>query len=307
MPNRRKLIFAAASLYALLILYFMFFAFGRSDSASESYTFLFIPDNFLKLPSPADLLPPTLMDLVSLGNIAAFIPFGILIPLLHPMKFVRFIIGFSFSIAVLEVVQALTLLGSFDVDDILRNSLGAAIGFGASKLGMRAKSAWRSLAVMGVSVVLLLIGTWAVGAGVDQALTKTPGPFVALHEPDSGSGSAAQEPEPKAFLIGGKKIVPEFKLYEAEDGKKTTYSYELDKEEFYFELAYGIPDQEDFEGSISMSVDGQEIFSNSEQYQEKAPQLFEWYFEQAGEITITVEGNEKAWDARYREMKHWWE
>ncbi|WP_037290788.1 VanZ family protein [Saccharibacillus sacchari] len=307
MPNRRKLLFAATSLYTLLVLYFMFFAFGRNDSAAESYTFIFIPDNFLKLPTPADLLPPTLMDLVSLGNIAAFIPFGILIPLLHPIKFVRFIIGFALSITVLEVVQALTMLGSFDVDDILRNSLGAAIGFGAYKLGMRAKSAWRSLVVMGVSIAVLLIATGTVGAGVDQALAKNPGPFVALNEPDGSSGSAAQTSEPHSFVVGGEEIVPEFKLYDAESGKKATYRYKLDNEEFYFQLAYGIPDQDDFKGSISMSVDGQEIFSNSEEYQEKAPQLFEWYFEQAGEITITVEGNEKAWDAGYREMKHWWE
>ncbi|MEJ8303365.1 VanZ family protein [Saccharibacillus sacchari] len=307
MSKHRKLIFAITSLYTLLIVYFMFFAFGRGDSVADSYTFMFVPDNFLKLPSLSDLLHPTLMDLVSLGNIAAFIPFGLLIPLLYPIRFVRFLLGFVLSITVLETVQALTMLGSFDVDDILRNSTGAAIGYGAYKLGSRTKSVWRSLAVMGMSVVLMLIGTGAVGAGVEQALAKKQGPFVALNEGISGSGSAAQETKPRPFAIGGQEIVPEFNLYDAEDGKKQTYRYKLDQEDFYFRLQYGISDPQDFEGSISLSVNGQEILSDSAAYQGDAPLVFEWYFEQADELTITVEGNEKAWDAGYREMKHWWE
>ena len=307
MTQPRKLILAATGIYTLLILFFMFFAFGRSDSASESYTFLFMPGNFLKLPSLADLLPPTLMDLVSLGNVAAFIPFGILIPLLYPTAFVRFLVGFVLSITVLEVVQALTMLGSFDVDDILKNSTGAAIGFGAYKFGMRAKTVWRKIALMGVSVAVLLIGVGTAGAGIDHALAKNPGPFVALNESEGDGGSATQQSKPQSFVIGGQDIVPEFNVYDAEDGKKTTYRYKIDKEDFYFQLNYGIPDQSEFEGSISMSVDGNEVLSNSEKYQGKAPNVFKWHFEQPGELTITVDGNEKVWDAGYRKMQHGWE
>ena len=80
------------------------------------------------------------MDFVGFGNVAAFIPFGILIPLLYRTSFVRFMILFILSILVLETIQALTFLGSFDMNDVIQNSTGAAIGFGAYKLGFRAKT-----------------------------------------------------------------------------------------------------------------------------------------------------------------------
>lgn len=135
----RKIIFAITIIYTLFILYFLFFAFGRVGKAGliEGYTFIFLPEDFFRVPGLSDLLHPTVMDLVGLGNIAAFIPFGILIPWLYRTSFVRFMAGFILSILVLETIQALTFLGSFDMNDVIQNSTGAAIGFGAYKLGFR--------------------------------------------------------------------------------------------------------------------------------------------------------------------------
>lgn len=307
MLKRRKLILTITLLYTLFILYFMFFAFGRSDSESDSYTFIFVPDNFLKLPNPLELLHPTLMDMVSLGNMAAFIPFGILIPLLYPMKFVRFIILFIFSILVLETIQALTLLGSFDMGDVLKNSTGAVIGFAAYSVGMRAKNVRRSVISMGISIALLLIVTWGIGAGIDKAVAKNLGSFVALNEWENSSGVTSKKTKSLPFKIGGQEITPQFNVYETKGKKSETYSYKFNDNEFYFYLQYGIPDQNDFQGSISVSVDGRQILSYSSEYQKHKPEIFEWYFEQADVLTITLEGNEKAWDVGYREMKHFWE
>ncbi|WP_246281447.1 VanZ family protein [Saccharibacillus qingshengii] len=147
MLKSRKNILIAALLYTAFIVYVMFFAFGRTDDAAQihSYTFIFAPGNFFKLPDLSELLSPSLMDLVSLGNVAAFIPFGILVPLLRPIRFVSFLGGFILSILILETVQALTFLGSFDLGDVLTNALGASIGFGAYRLGMRAKTHWKRL------------------------------------------------------------------------------------------------------------------------------------------------------------------
>ncbi|WP_318249416.1 MULTISPECIES: VanZ family protein [Paenibacillus] len=305
--KQRKAILAATLLYTCFVLYCMFFAFDRASSEATSYTFIFLPENFLKLPNPSDLLHPTLMDLVSIGNTAAFIPFGILVPLLYPIRFVRFLAGFILSILVIETIQAFTLLGSFDINDVLQNSSGAAIGFGAYALGRRATGMWRKIAVTGLSTVILLIGVWGIGSAIDSVLTKQEGPFVALSELDDSLGHAAKNTKPYHFKIGGQEITPQFNVYSAEGEEAKTYTYKLKNKELYFSMQYGIPDQGNFKGSISVVVDGQQILSNSADIQGHAPNRFEWFFEQADELKITVEGNEKVWDIGYKEMKYFWE
>ncbi|OWR29952.1 VanZ family protein [Saccharibacillus sp. O23] len=309
MFKSRKTIGAATLIYTVLILYFMFFAFGRADSGAGdgSYTFIWVPGNFLKLPDLPDLLPPTVMDLVSIGNIAAFVPFGILIPLLRPMTFVRFLIGFVLAILVLETIQALTFLGSFDVDDVLRNTLGACIGFAAYRMAVRGPDMRRKVMLACLSVAVLFIGVWGVGFGIDKAFAKTPAPFTAVTEREGGSPEAAASEKLKPFEIGGRQIVPEFNLYDSGASSKQTYTYRLDPEELRFSLQYGIPDGAEFKGSISASVDGREILSNSEEYQGHTPQTFEWEFEKGGVLTITVEGSEKVWDVGYRKMQYFWQ
>ncbi len=60
----------------------MLFAFGRLGVAERVtvFTFIFLSNDFCNLPIISDVLHPTLMDFVGLGNLAAFIPFDILIP-----------------------------------------------------------------------------------------------------------------------------------------------------------------------------------------------------------------------------------
>lgn len=76
------------------------------------------------------------------GNFVPFIPFGALLP--SSIKFFRsflkatlFYIGFSLMI---EVAQFFTSLGTFDVDDLLLNTLGAIVGFLIYKLGHRLRA-----------------------------------------------------------------------------------------------------------------------------------------------------------------------
>ncbi|WP_053376015.1 VanZ family protein [Paenibacillus sp. FJAT-27812] len=66
-----------------------------------------------------------------LGNIFLFIPFGFLLPVIagRNLNFVQVIIfSFLFSLF-LELIQLFSRIGSFDVDDILLNTLGAILGF----------------------------------------------------------------------------------------------------------------------------------------------------------------------------------
>ena len=66
-----------------------------------------------------------------LGNVLGFIPFGILVPMLiqqianlRTILFAALFISFVF-----EIIQLLAVLGSFDVDDLLLNTIGAGLGY----------------------------------------------------------------------------------------------------------------------------------------------------------------------------------
>ena len=66
-----------------------------------------------------------------LGNIISFIPFGFLLPIVYK-KFSSAIrvlsMGFA-SILLIETFQFFTKLGSFDVDDIILNTIGIVCGY----------------------------------------------------------------------------------------------------------------------------------------------------------------------------------
>lgn len=309
LKQQRKIIFTITLFYTLFILYFMFLAFGRAGTVeyNTEYTFIFLPDDFFRLPGLSDLLHPTVMDLVGFGNIAAFIPFGILIPLLYRTSFMRFMTLFILSILVLETLQALTLLGSFDMNDVIQNSLGAAVGFGAYKFGFRTKNVWRNIAAAGISIVVLMIGIWGSFGLVDKALTKEKGPFVAINELKDSTGNPSAGTKRYRLKIGGQDVEPQYNMYSAEGKNKKTYKYTLDnKEEMYFFLNYGIPDQKDFHGSISVAVDGHEFLSAAADYLRHESYMSEIFLQQANELTITIEGNVTMWDVGLREMKYFW-
>lgn len=71
-------------------------------------------------------------------------------------------------------------------------------------------------------------------------------------------------------------------------------------------MNYGVPDQEDLSGNLRVSVDGQEYLSASAADQRQEPEMSTIYLERAQELTITLEGNIKLWDVRYREMEYSW-
>jgi glycopeptide antibiotics resistance protein len=97
-------------------------------------------------------------------NIGMFVPFGILLPLLHS-RFQRWgwTVGaallFTFSI---ESFQLLTSYGNFVVDDLFNNLLGAMIGYGMvmSVLTMQARRLKRSLMYVAPAfLVVILFGS----------------------------------------------------------------------------------------------------------------------------------------------------
>lgn len=69
-------------------------------------------------------------------------------------KYYKFIFIFLISILSLEILQMVTYLGSFDIEDIIVNSLGATIGYFAYKIGNKSKSRLKKIMS---TIVLILI------------------------------------------------------------------------------------------------------------------------------------------------------
>lgn len=74
------------------------------------------------------------------GNVIMFVPLGIFLPLLwKPLRRLwRVLLITAMIIALVEIGQVLTLLGRGDIDDVILNVIGAAIGYGVYK-GMEKK------------------------------------------------------------------------------------------------------------------------------------------------------------------------
>lgn len=70
------------------------------------------------------------------GNILLFIPYGFLLPLtlrrFRSLK--RTLLVISLTSLLFEVTQMLVAIGNFDIDDVLLNTLGGALGYGLFKL-----------------------------------------------------------------------------------------------------------------------------------------------------------------------------
>lgn len=306
--KHRKVLTAITLCYTVFILYYMFLAFGRADTGDREtgYSFQFLPDGFFRLPDLADLLHPTIMDAVSFGNIAAFIPFGILIPLLVRTGFIRFMIVFILCILLLETVQALTLLGSFDMNDVIQNACGAAIGFGAFRFGFRTSRVWRNIAATGIAAIVFMIGIWGIFGIVEKVFTKELGHFVALNELNNGGISSSTGTTRDSFQIGGQNIEPQYNAYSTEGKDTVTYTYTLGKKELYLYFSFGIPDHEEAHGGLRIIADGQEYLSTSVEGSSHEPGMSSIYFQGADELTLTLEGNMRVWDVGLREMGYPW-
>lgn len=116
--------------YTILLAYWMFFGFSRTPGDLFMYNltpFSTIKKYFIYF-DHFNLLT-WLINIV--GNIAVFVPFGILFPLYSTQyhSFFKFLFTFLIGITSLETLQLIFRVGSFDVDDIILNTSGAIIGF----------------------------------------------------------------------------------------------------------------------------------------------------------------------------------
>lgn len=113
--------------YTVFLLYLMFFGFGRSQ-----YDFNIV--RLLPMISTFNFVKETIILKTIIinvfGNILMFTPFGflgIVFPKLNNFRLL--ILDFLFAIILVESLQYFTRLGVFDIDDVILNTVGVAIGF----------------------------------------------------------------------------------------------------------------------------------------------------------------------------------
>ena len=122
--------------YMVLLIYFLFFSeeYGRTTHFLN-YQYNFTPfreiSRFIKY---RDVVGTGAFLVKIVGNVIVFMPFGFFIPglekrkpgpVLHFLKITA--LGFLFSLTV-ETVQLVSKVGCFDVDDLILNTVGVALG-----------------------------------------------------------------------------------------------------------------------------------------------------------------------------------
>ncbi|MER1998628.1 MAG: VanZ family protein [Lysinibacillus sp.] len=222
--NLRKIMIVLLALYTALTLYFLYLGFNRGFLGLDSnlrYTLI-----LEAIPLHYPMGRSFQIWFFEYGNFLVFIPFGIIIPLLFPCSFRRFIILFILSITFIEAIQMLTRLGAFDINDIIINSLGAAVGFAAQRLVTDDRDKLKGIVKAAIIAIVLAIGTILIVGGINYYLDKAEGETVALHELSVKDGSIQWAEKLSGFTVDQEEITPQINLYNITDNNK--FSYLLD-------------------------------------------------------------------------------
>lgn len=120
-------------IYIAALVYFVFFAesLGRTDYV-KVYRYNLHPfKEILRFINNQDTLGTYAVMINVLGNMIAFVPFGFCLPMVteHRMKFIRVTVLSAGLSLMIELVQLVSKVGSFDVDDLILNTIGGMVGY----------------------------------------------------------------------------------------------------------------------------------------------------------------------------------
>lgn len=120
-------------IYILALIYFMFLSegYGRTITG-RSYSYNLIPFKEMKrFITYREKLGTVAVVTNIFGNIIGFIPFGLILPIISKKRRKLAIISLlSFELSLtIEIIQLIFKVGSFDVDDMILNTLGGFIGY----------------------------------------------------------------------------------------------------------------------------------------------------------------------------------
>ncbi|MFS0638903.1 VanZ family protein [Mesobacillus foraminis] len=176
LSNYKKVnLFILLGVYIAMLIYFMFFGFGRPELTEiREYRYWLIPDSIpLWLPKQfsIDIIK---LWIFALGNLLAFIPFGILVPMLfkkHIHTYFKFFVLFVFFILCMEILQMVTYLGSFDINDIMVNTMGATIGFFSYRASERMNTSRKAFVSMGLSIFIFILLMFSIAWAYNHTIT----------------------------------------------------------------------------------------------------------------------------------------
>lgn len=97
-----------------------------------------------------------------LGNIAIFIPFGLLLPIVQKDMSKKIILYGLITSALIEIIQYVFALGSSDIDDLTLNTLGTIIGYLLYKI-IHKKARADTLTAISIIVLVTVLGGFALG------------------------------------------------------------------------------------------------------------------------------------------------
>lgn len=135
---KRRVLTGLFLMYLLLMFYLMFLQ--RIGHPAADYTAYlrnncsFIPFRTITQYLRALKNRPELLRIVIVnlgGNVGMFLPLGLLLPALfrRQRRYGVFFLTVAGSIAIVEVLQLFTTLGTLDVDDLILNVIGASLAF----------------------------------------------------------------------------------------------------------------------------------------------------------------------------------
>ena len=131
--RKKSLYVVLFAAYLILLFYFLFFSegLGRASTETEYRYNMTLFREIKRFIEYRHVLGYQAVFLNVVGNVIAFMPFGFLLPPLMNYKtnwFVTTIWAFLFSLFA-ETIQLFFRLGSFDVDDMLLNTVGGLLGY----------------------------------------------------------------------------------------------------------------------------------------------------------------------------------
>lgn len=131
--KKQKLGWVIFIIYLIFLAYFLFFSeeFGRGQ-VQEGYAYNLVPFKEIR----RFIIYRGKVGMVSfflniVGNVAGFMPFGFFLPIVSRRSrrwYNTVLLSFVFSLCI-ETAQLVLKVGSFDVDDMILNTLGGILGF----------------------------------------------------------------------------------------------------------------------------------------------------------------------------------
>lgn len=153
-------------IYTIIIVYSMLFGFERPQLAlKQEYRYWLILDRIpLWIPSRFSLDTIKIWVIFTLGNLLAFVPFGLLLPKVFKRRlktFFKVIVVFLAFIISMEIIQMITYLGVFDVSDIFINTMGVIIGYCSHSISKRMKTMKQKAMAIALTIFIMSIFLFA--------------------------------------------------------------------------------------------------------------------------------------------------